>query len=55
MLLTKNERMSESLVVLANHSFPQLFEKKNERLAQKTDEQIPNTAYSRTATYINEG
>ena len=40
-LLTKTEQMSESLVFLANRSFAHFFAK-NERFAQKTDEQIPN-------------
>ena len=41
--LTKNERMSESLVFWANCSFAHLFAK-NERFAEKTDERIPSPA-----------
>ena len=40
-LLTKNERMSESLIFLANEQFAH-FSQENKWFAQKTDERIPN-------------
>ena len=42
-LLTKNERMSESLVFFSKLLIRSFF-RKNERFAQKTDEGIPSPA-----------
>ena len=43
--LTKNERMSESLIFLSE-SLIRSFLGKNERFARKTDEQIPRPDFS---------
>ena len=47
----KIEGMSKSLVVLANRSFAHFFAK-NEQLAQKTDEQIPNPDKRLSKTFL---
>ena len=40
--LTKNERMSESLVFFSESLIRSFFPQKNKRFDQKTDEQIPS-------------